>query len=41
MKGSHPYILTILSDAYEKLDLLESVAEELDIAHTKLISQEN
>lgn len=40
MKGTHPYTLTVLSDAYERLDLLDPVVEALDLAHTELISQE-
>lgn len=40
MKGAHPYILTIMSDAYEELELLEGVVEELDLAHSELLAQE-
>ena len=39
MKGMNSYILTILSDAYERLDLLDSVVEAMDQAHTELVEQ--
>lgn len=41
MKGTDPYILVILTDAYERLDLLDSVVEEMDLAHTELLAQES
>lgn len=41
MKGTDPYILVILTDAYERLDLLDSVVEEIDLAHTELLAQES
>ena len=40
MKGEHPYVLTVLSDAYEHLDLLDALVKEIDQAHTELIRQE-
>lgn len=40
MKDQHPYILTILSNAYERLDMLDTVVEKVDLAHTELIAQE-
>ena len=30
MKGEHPYVLTVLSDAYEHLDLLDGLVKEID-----------
>lgn len=36
MKGDHPYVLVILSDAYGRLDLLDSLTSALDQAHTAL-----
>ena len=37
MKGGHPYVLTVLSDAYEHLDLLDALVKEVDQAHTELL----
>ena len=37
MKGEHPYVLTVLSDAYEHLDLLDALVKEIDQAHTELL----
>ena len=36
MKGEHPYVLVILSDAYGRLDLLDNLVYILDQAHTEL-----
>ena len=36
MKGEHPYVLVILSDAYGRLDLLDNLVYVLDQAHTAL-----
>ena len=36
MKGSHPYVLVILSDAYGRLDLLDNLTAVLDETHTVL-----
>ena len=36
MKGEHPYVLVILSDAYGRLDLLDNLVYILDRAHTEL-----
>lgn len=40
MKDGHPYILTVLSDAYEQLDLLEEMIVKVDQAHTELTEME-
>lgn len=36
MKGENPYVLVVLSDAYGRLDLLDSLMAVLDMAHTTL-----
>ena len=40
MKPDHPYVLVILSDAYGRLDLLDSLVACLDECHTNLTLQE-
>lgn len=37
LKGEHPYVLVVLSDAYGRLDLLDDLVRVLDLAHTELI----
>lgn len=36
MKGEHPYVLVVLSDAYGRMDLLDNLVYVLDQAHTEL-----
>ena len=36
MKGEHPYVLVVLSDAYGRLDLLDDLVYVLDQVHTEL-----
>ena len=38
MKGENPYVIVVLSDAYGRLDLLDSLVAALDAAHTDLIT---
>lgn len=39
MKENHPYIITILSNAYEQFGLLDDLVTAMDQAHTELLEQ--
>lgn len=37
MKGDNPYVLVVLSNAYDRMDLLEELVRVADKAHTQLV----